>query len=58
MPSSARVCVAKNRASRRLVVSSQAVAFAPFSQNSATSGCGDLAQAQLTQVKPPGLFCT
>jgi hypothetical protein len=50
------VCLAKNASSLRLRVSSQAVALAPFSQNSAILGRAGLAQAQLTHIGPPGLF--
>ena len=38
-------------------VSSQPVAFAPFSQNSKMWGSRGFDHAQLTQAKPPGLFC-
>src|SRR5206468_12411783 len=40
----------------RRVVISQVVAFAPFSQNSSGCGSAGLAQAQLTQANPSGLF--
>ena len=39
-----------------LAVISQVVALAPFSQNSNGCGLAGLAQAQLTQAKPSGLF--
>ena len=38
-------------------MSSQAVALAPCSQNSAGCGSAGLAHEQLTQAKPSGLFC-
>ena len=56
-PSSLTVCCAKNSGVTALAVISQAVAFAPFSQNSKTCGSAGLAQAQLTHMKPSGLFC-
>ncbi|PAV71837.1 hypothetical protein WR25_11235 [Diploscapter pachys] len=37
-------------------VSSHAVAFAPFSQNSAICGCAGFPQAHETHMTPPGLF--
>ena len=53
-----RVCGAgRSPGATRLLVISQAVALAPFSQNSAGCGWAGLAQAQLTQAKPSGLFC-
>ena len=48
----------KNVGGLRLPVSSHAVALAPFSQNSAACGLAGLAHAQLTHMKPPGLFCS
>src|SRR3954447_26399324 len=51
------VCLAKNSDVTRLLVISQVVALAPFSQNSNTRGSAGLAQAQLTHMKPSGLFC-
>src|SRR4051812_15323969 len=51
------VCLAKNSGVTRLLVISQVVALAPFSQNSKTRGSAGLAQAQLTHMKPSGLFC-
>src|SRR5690625_1619188 len=55
--SSATVCPAKNSGVVRRLVNSQALALAPFSQNSNLYGCAGCGQAQDTQVKPPGLFC-
>ena len=52
------MCRAKNFWSVALSVISQAVALAPFSQNSAGCGMAGLAQAQLTHMKPLGLFCS
>ena len=51
------MCFAKKSGGVRSEVSSQAVALAPFSQNS--KGCAEagLAQAQETQAKPSALFC-
>ena len=51
------VCLAKKSGPTRFVVISHAVALAPFSQYSNTCGSAGLIQAQLTQVKPRGLFC-
>ena len=48
---------AKNAGSARRDVVSQAVALAPFSQNSSGCGCAGFAQAQLTHIYPSGLFC-
>jgi hypothetical protein len=44
------VWLSKKSAPMRLLVTSQAVALAPLSQNSAGCGCAGLAQAQLTQA--------
>jgi hypothetical protein len=48
---------AKNSGGTRLVVISQAVALAPFSQYSNRLGLAGFSQAQLTQEKPSCLFC-
>src|SRR5471030_462936 len=55
--SAATVWWSKNSGVARLVVISQAVAFAPFSQNSNKCGSAGLAHEQLTHAKPSGLFC-
>ena len=51
------LCSWKNAGVVRSFVSSQAVAFAPSSQNSAGCGVPGFDQAQLTHMKPSGLFC-
>src|SRR3569832_334656 len=55
--SSVTLCSAKNSGVVRLSVISQAVALAPFSQNSKGWGSAGLAHEQLTHMKPSGLFC-
>src|SRR5690606_29107022 len=50
------VCSAKNSGPTLFGSSSQAVALAPFSQNSNRCGVAGFAHAQLTHMKPPGLF--
>ena len=54
---SVSVCLLKNSGVVVLVVISQAVAFAPFSQNSNGWGEAGFAQEQLTHAKPSVLFC-
>src|SRR5579875_4064913 len=54
---SAQVCCAKNSGVVRKLVSSHALAFAPFSQNSNLAGFSGWGHAHDTQVKPRGLFC-
>ena len=56
--SSVTVCSAKKSGVQRCGVSSQRVALAPFSQNSNGCGLAGLPQAQETQAKPSGLFCS
>jgi hypothetical protein len=41
----------------RLLVISQVVALAPFSQNSQSRGTAGFAHAQLTHMKQSALFC-
>src|SRR6185312_4816662 len=55
--SSVTLCSAKNSNGVVLLVISQAVALAPFSQNSKVRGLAGLAQEQLTHMNPSGLFC-
>ena len=50
------MCSAKKSGPQRRLVISQVVALAPSSQNSNGRGLAGLAQAQLTQAKPAGLF--
>src|SRR6202167_2458391 len=54
---SVSVCLLKNSGVVVLVVISQAVALAPFSQNSNGWGDAGFAQEQLTHMKPSVLFC-
>ena len=54
---SVTVWVRKKSGVARWEVMSQAVALAPFSQNSKGSGLAGLTQAQLTHWKPSTLFC-
>ena len=51
------MCLAKKSGVHRCAVISQAVALAPFSQNSNGSGFAGLDHAQLTHWKPSTLFC-
>ena len=55
MRSSVSVCCEKKSGVTVLPVISQAVALAPFSQNSKGCGFAGLAQEQLTHMKPSGL---
>ena len=52
-----RRCSVKNSGVQRRLVISHVVALAPSSQNSKGCGFAGLAQEQLTQANPSGLFC-